>query len=305
MKKFIAFALALVLMLATMQLKSNNGTDVIAAATLADASNFVGNPTIRSRLAKAFTAYQPGTDYFTKNGKACTCHGAGKCVENGSGCNCLRYPVIDGKTVDLLAVQCFGYARYMQYMLFGSHDGNDTTNFYQLPGTNIAPNEDVIRKWFVKYRSVLHTGTHIRIQSGHSISLLKLDVTNEMVYFVECNRDGANQGYCKVDDIRAYTFSDFYKNFHGIAYATVYKFYYSKFPEPPVTMEFVENGEKVTASCGKTIVLPECKVTKEGQKFKGWKCGKAVLQPGEKLYVGVDVLGGTYSAKITAVYEPA
>ena len=59
-----------------------------------------------------FSNYPAYSSYFTKNGRACTCHPRNQCLVNSSPCNCLRYIKHNGYTFDLAATQCFGFARY-------------------------------------------------------------------------------------------------------------------------------------------------------------------------------------------------
>ena len=119
----------------------------------ASGSTYSSNPTIAARIDKVLAAYKPGNSFFTKNGKACSCHANSNinCVNTPSNCNCLRKVTIDGKTVDLLATQCFGYARYWQQMLFGAIDTN-TSKFQKLSGVSGSLTAANTKTWFTNMR---------------------------------------------------------------------------------------------------------------------------------------------------------
>lgn len=157
-------------------------------------------------------------DYFTKNGKACNgCHSDKtiSCVDNGSKCNCLRYVEIDGRQVDLMAVQCYGFARYIQMTLFGEHDGMSGSDFSKrLTGTKATVEA---------LKTVAAPGTHIRTASsvkGYAHSLVIADFTSTEVTVVDCN----NKGTCNVD-LRVMTWSSLVSlinGYGGIEYVAVH-----------------------------------------------------------------------------------
>ncbi|MDD6763783.1 MAG: fibronectin type III domain-containing protein, partial [Clostridiales bacterium] len=59
-------------------------------------------------------------DYFSKNGKQCTCHNQGICVPETSKCNCKH---VQG------TAQCYGFALYCQNKLFGYNDVSKPKEF--------------------------------------------------------------------------------------------------------------------------------------------------------------------------------
>lgn len=147
--------------------------------------------------------------YFTKNGRACTstyfsngrCHKNGVCDDaSSSKCNCMRYwPTGSPSTcqVDLLASQCFGFARYCQWRVYGYHDGNSSGKFTDLTGKVSASN---CTATYLKSKLLnCAPATHLRTgDGGHSISIVS--ATDYGVNLTDCNSDG----YCKV---RYWTYS--------------------------------------------------------------------------------------------------
>ncbi len=171
-------------------------------------------------------------DYFTKDGKSCattafsdgTCHGHGICIENtDSRCNCLRYwPSKANCQVDLAATQCFGFARFCQWKLFGCHDGNAASSFEDISGKITASNctADTLKSKLLGCAPA----THIRTgDNGHSIVVVKTD--SGAIQTVACNTKVDGVKVCKIYS-KSYTWSEFadYLNGRGgILYAKANK----------------------------------------------------------------------------------
>ena len=195
---------------------------------------YTSNATIAARINQALALYGPGT-YFSKNGSPCTvCNNSSSidCLNNGTNCNCLRYVVINGTTVDLQAVQSKGYARYWQQMLFGVNETN-TLSFLKItsPG-NVSFTKLYV--WLYNNQEALHPGTHLIVENGNtSIVLLdfELDTENATVTYIECNRDSM----CGIEPITTLSFDDFCERFKTIDYAYIYGNYYSEYPENNVS----------------------------------------------------------------------
>ena len=79
--------------------------------------------------------YGPGT-YFTDNGKACTDHGTSgiHSATNEAACNCK----CSYNGITLGATQCYGYARYLQQVLFGKNEYTNSGDFKQVQNSNIS-----------------------------------------------------------------------------------------------------------------------------------------------------------------------
>lgn len=206
---------------------------------------------IVQRLNYAFDMYGPG-DYFSKNGKACTCHGHGNCVASGSNCNCLRYVVIDGEKCDLRAVQCMGYAMYIQQVLFGCNEFSNSSKFKNISGPGKV-SKDGVKKWFVENAELLHPGTHIRVRSSeHSIVLMAVDYDKGTITYIDNNWVGK----CKISNFTTLTWSEFASKFKSINYAKVYKNYYSIFDGAPDSDKVAELKKNLPTS------TPKAKATK-------------------------------------------
>lgn len=180
--------------------------------------------------------------YFTKNGSTCkdnnnyhsdgtakaTCHnrnGYDCSRTTDPSCNCMRYwPTGLASTcqVDLKASQCFGFARYCQWRVYGTYDANSPSSFSDLTG-DIYSSSCTGAYLKQKLRNCA-PATHLRTFSsvkgyGHSICII--DATDYGVNFADCNSDGC----CKVryvtmswDELATYV-----KGYGGVDYANSYK----------------------------------------------------------------------------------
>lgn len=202
MTKFLKYIFALVLCISLIiqvfpSVKSS-------AYVYGDGFTKVGDITI------PFAEYMPGS-FFTKNGKPCTCHDVSSinCVESASSCNCLRYVTVNGKDVDLLAVQCIGFARYTFYKLFGFIDADHNGSLFYNAGTisygnvTAAAVKTLVQK--------LKPGAHIRYQlaySQHSVILLNQNSEGFTVYQANAGGNGIESRPCVVST-RTYTWDEF------------------------------------------------------------------------------------------------
>ena len=212
-------------------------TPTVSAISTAG-SSYSNNATIAARITQVFNAY-PENSYFTKNGKACTCHGVTDCVAASSGCNCLRKPVINGTKTDLLGSQCLGYARYWQEVLFGYNDKADPSKFTELSGISGSLTAAKLKSWFANNQAKLHPGAHLRLyNSGHSVVLLKVNTTAETVTFAQ-----ANWGKPCIVTFVTLSFKDFATKFQTLNYAQVFTNYATQYPEVhTLTLKYHGNG---------------------------------------------------------------
>ena len=169
--------------------------------------------------------------YFTKNGKSCAtmsgywsngrCHKNGVCDSATSyKCNCMRYyPTGNPNTcqVDLKASQCWGFARYCEWKVYGFHDGLSASKFKTTVGKTNANSctESYIKSNFYNIAVASHLRTG---DGGHSLSIISTDESG--VIWVDCNSDG----YCKVivHNQTWAQFANYLKGRSGISY--VYSF---------------------------------------------------------------------------------
>ena len=167
--------------------------------------------------------YLPGT-YFTKNGKACTCHNSSSinCVSSPSKCNCLRYVTVDGVDYDLRGVQCIGFARYVFLRLFGFPDTVDHSSKYSSVGSlsygNV--NASTVKELISKAKP----GAHMRFNlssSQHSVVILKIEENGFYVYHGNSGGDGYSYEQCIVTT-KYYTYADFASYaYRGIVYVNM------------------------------------------------------------------------------------
>ena len=128
-------------------------------------------------------------DFFTKNGKSCattaysngTCHGHGICITNtDSRCNCLRYwPSKEKQQVDLGGTQCFGFARFCQWKVYGYHDGS-SGKYTDISGQISNCTASTLKSKLLNCAPA----THIRTgDDGHSMSVVSTSNTNIQIVF--------------------------------------------------------------------------------------------------------------------------
>ena len=169
-KKLLSLLLVAII---TMSAVPFTGIQANAATAKANASLYTKNATIQKRLTTLFNNYKPGESYFTKNGKSCSkvtgCHTKSQsevdCVKAPEKkCNCLRIVKINGKTINLGGSQCLAYARYSQQILFGLNDYTNSGKFKQIGQNTVWDKGADVKKWFEKYKTQLHPGTHLRLK---------------------------------------------------------------------------------------------------------------------------------------------
>lgn len=190
----------------------------------ASGKDFTDNPIIAARIDQALAMYPEGS-YFTVNGKACSYH------SGTSTSNCLGYVDLnknhrkDSNEPDLRGIQCMGYARFFQYMLFGDY-GLDSPKFNINYDSRFSLTAETTKSWFIKHQASLHPGTHIRVNyDGHSIVVLGINYEKGTISFVNGNIDH----HCKVSGIVTYTWAQFAVNFKSINWAATYKNYRSEY----------------------------------------------------------------------------
>lgn len=180
-------------------------------------------------------------DYFSKDGESCatnafrngTCHDHDICVSaRDRHCNCMRYwPTGDPETcmVDLRSSQCFGFARYCQWIVYGSYDIEDPSNYKNLTGT-LSARQCTAERLKSKLMGCA-PATHIRTgNDGHSLSVVS--TTEEGITIAECNVDN----FCGIR-IQSYTWKEFSRYFakrNGIKYANAWC---GEMKRPPFAVE--------------------------------------------------------------------
>ncbi len=263
-KSFFSLVIAAVMLLSMLPVFS-------LTASAAKGTDYTSNSTIASRIDQALSSYAPGS-YYTKNGKACSsCHtnNSFSCVDNPSACNCLRKPTINGNKVDLGAVQCLGYARYWQEVLFGYNEYSDSNKFTKLGAISGSMTATKVKEWFVSNKDMLHPGTHIRLEGSsfnHSIVVLGVDYDAGTFTYIQCNWSNQSTNGCLVSSILTVTWSKFVSNFssYKLVYANVYKNYRSEYPDNALsnntlTINYNINGGSILSE----ILLYNYEVTEE------------------------------------------
>ena len=146
-------------------------------------SDYTANKAVAAALDEVFATYGDGT-YFTYDGKPCTDHDTNPdCSSYGPyDCNCRR--VLEDGT-DMLAWQCFGYARYVFYTCFGFIDNASVSpgKYYSLGSIEVGSlTEQNVKALLTRAK----TGAHIRV-GGHSLAVLSTDANGITV--IHANTD--------------------------------------------------------------------------------------------------------------------
>ena len=187
--------------------------------------------------------------FFTKNGGTCkdnnnyhknggakaTCHNRNgyDCAKTTDpSCNCMRYwPTGSASTcqIDLKASQCFGFARYCQWKVYGTYDANSPSKFVDLTGKITEGNctGDTLKQKLLNCAPATHVRTLTTKKGwGHSVSIVS--TSNSGVVFADCNNDGCCGIRCV--SMSWNDFAKFLRGYGGVAYA---KSYGSAPPAPP------------------------------------------------------------------------
>ncbi len=178
------------------------GTDS-GVATVAD-YEYLGPYVTVGSVTLPLQEHMPGT-FFSKNGKACTCHhtSSNYCIQSVGNCNCMRYyptGIKETCEVDLLGAQCFAFARYIFYRCFGFIDYSSNSSLYYNVGSLArgSVTENNVKNLMMKAA----TGAHVRLSKGHSVSILTMDEESITVYHGNSGGDGITYQSCIISTKR-------------------------------------------------------------------------------------------------------
>ncbi len=176
----------------------------------ADTNEYSGPYVEVGEVTLPLAEHMPGT-FFTKNGKACTCHNtaANYCIQSVGNCNCMRYyptGIKETCEIDLLGAQCFAFARMVFWKCFGFIDQPTYQSLYYNVGSlsSGAVTANSVKALLMKAAP----GAHIRISAGHSFSILTMDEDFIVVYHGNAGGDGVASASCVVST-RRYTWEQF------------------------------------------------------------------------------------------------
>ncbi|MBQ3230980.1 MAG: SH3 domain-containing protein [Clostridia bacterium] len=179
-------------------------------AVAAAASNYTGPYVQVGKVTLPLSEHMPGT-YFSKNGKACTCHNTSSnyCIQSVGNCNCMRYyPTGKSSTceIDLLGAQCFAFARMVFWKCFGFIDHSTNSSLYYSVGSlsRGAVTANSVKALLTKAA----TGAHVRLAAGHSVSILTMSDDFIVIYHGNAGGDGVSSSPCIVST-RRYTWAQF------------------------------------------------------------------------------------------------
>ncbi len=173
-------------------------------------SEYLGPYVTVGNVTLPMQEHMPGT-FFTKNGKACTCHNTSSnyCIQSVGNCNCMRYyPTGDVSTceVDLLGAQCFAFSRLVFYKCFGFIDHSGNSSLYYSVGSlsRGSVNANSIKELMMKAAP----GAHVRLAKGHSVSILTMDNESITIYHANAGGDNVVSQPCIVST-RRFTWQEF------------------------------------------------------------------------------------------------
>lgn len=176
----------------------------------AAASSYTGPFVKVGSVTLPLDKHMPGT-FFSKNGEACTCHGTSSnyCINSVGNCNCMRYyptGIKETCEIDLLGAQCFAFSRMVFYTCFGFIDHPMNASLYYNVGSieRGTATANSVKKLFMKAGA----GAHIRLSSGHSVSLLTADEDFVVIYHGNAGGNGVTAQPCIVST-RRYTWEEF------------------------------------------------------------------------------------------------
>lgn len=178
-----------------------------------------GNYTVKvtAKNASGSTTKTTGTvtikNTYTVSGKILTVKGV-KMSEYkiGGKYTSSRYASVNGKSVDVAAWQCFGYARYLQQKLYGRNSGTSKSYFSQLSGSKNVNLKGAKLKDLIQRAGV---GAHVRTVNGHSLVIV--EITSSGFVIADTNADNKNTIRTK-----CYTYDNFCKSWGAISYIEVY-----------------------------------------------------------------------------------
>jgi len=189
---------------------TESSEEVFETAAISDDSEYSGVYVQIGETTLPLENHMPGT-YFSKNGKACTCHNtaATYCIESVGNCNCMRYYPTGVKStceVDLLGAQCFAFARMVFWKCFGFIDHSLNSSLYYSVGSlaSGAVTENSVKALLMKAAP----GAHVRLSAGHSVSILTMDEDFIVIYHGNAGGDGVKSSPCVVST-RRYTWEQF------------------------------------------------------------------------------------------------
>ncbi len=221
--------------------------------------------------------YSDGS-YFTKNGKSCAnsywsngrCHKNGVCeTATSSQCNCMRYwPTGNPSTctVDLRAAQCFGFARYCQFIVYGYYDLSKPSYFTDITGSISSSNctAKTLKSKLLNCSPATHVRTkEIVLGYGHSISIVSTSDYGANV--ADCNSDG----YCKVR-YKTYSWDElasYLKSYGGVDYSNACN---KGSSTKTLNVYFNANGGKIDSDTYKLSSNFVCNISDGSKKYQPW-----------------------------------
>ncbi len=188
--------------------------------------------TIRRRLETIKAGKYGVGKYFTENGKACTSH---------PGSNCHKATAAEAGSAG--CTQCFGFARYVFYQLFGKklsirQSGHTFVDYYMENITVVGQSTAADAQTWKSILSRALPGDIIKTANPHTMIVESVDATGVQV--LDCNWDR----HCGIQS-RKMTWSalaDYAKDDKFTLYRA------ANYPLPELTIRFRANGGSISSS---------------------------------------------------------
>lgn len=144
-------------------------------------------------------------EYFSKNGKACTCHNQNKCAPERSGCNCNH---VNG------TAQCYAFALWCENKLYGYNDVSNPNSFRNIG--SVAAGKLTASK-LKELISKAPIGSHIRT-NGSAHSMILISKSNDGFTIAQANGSNNNEyggwSACKIGTAM-YTWNSYMNSTYG------------------------------------------------------------------------------------------
>lgn len=147
--------------------------------------------------------------YFSENGKACTCHNKGICVPKKAGCNCKH---VEG------TAQCYGFALWCENKLYGCNDVSSSNKFKTI-GSSVAAGKLTASK-LKELINEAPIGSHIRTNKGSASEHSMILISKSSTGFTIAQANGSNNNEytswaaCRIGTA-TYTWDSYIKSTYG------------------------------------------------------------------------------------------
>lgn len=251
MKRIISFLMSMVMMLSLI---------TVSPITVEAASNIKINGVDIGYAVK---------DYFSKNGKACTCHNQGLCIPETSACNCIR---VNG------TVQCYAFALHCQNKLFGYNDVSSPKEFKSIGSISAGKLTVSNLKELILSAPI---GSHIRtyyVDKSHCAHSMILIEKNDKGFTIVQANGSNNEEYsghykCRIGTAE-YTWDEYINSGYGcrgIQFVKIPKDYEIKPSAPTITSATAKSSTSIEVKWNAVSGATKYRVDRRRSDETGWE----------------------------------